>query len=125
MANWRIVPESASLDDVRAAIAHPTTLVYLTFGRENGAAWRYAVWALGDYAMLEMFLLADVAELEKIPWPADRRRADGEPMGDAAPKGVFVSFDGKVALVLVGRQAEQPNSLWEAHKQADNLGSGT
>ena len=123
MANWHIVPPGM-LDEVRAAIAHPTTLVYLTFGAANGAAWRNAVWALGDYAMLEMFLLADVAELEKVPWPADRRRADGEPMGDAVPKGVFVSRDGKVALVLVGRQAEQPSSLRTAYRQAGKLVGG-
>lgn len=123
MANWRIVPP-ASLADMRAAIAHPSTLVYLTFGSANGAAWRNAVWALGDYAMLEMFLLAGESVLEEIPWPADRRRADGEPLGDAAPKGVFVSRDGKVALVLVGRQAEQPSSLRTAHKLASKVVGG-
>ncbi len=123
MANFRIVPP-AQLADIRAAIAHPTTLVYLTFGVANGAAWRNAVWALGDYAMLEMFLLADVAVLEEIPWPADRRRADDEPPGDAEPKGVFVTRDGKVALVLVGRQAEQPNSLKMARKKAHGLAAG-
>lgn len=98
--------------------------VYLTFGSANGAAWRNAVWALGDYAMLEMFLLADVSVLEEIPWPADRRRADDEPLGDAVPKGVFVTRDGKVALVLVGRQAEQPNSLRMARKKAHGLAGG-
>jgi hypothetical protein len=123
LANWRIVPP-ASIVDIRAAIAHPTTLVYLTFGTSHGAAWRNAVWALGDYAMLEMFLNADESVLEQIPWPADRRRADGEPLGDAAPKGVFISRDGKVALVLVGRQAEQPSSLRTAHKLAGKLVGG-
>lgn len=123
MANYRTVPP-AQLADIRAASAHPTTLVYLTFGVANGAAWRNAVWALGDYAALEMFLLADESVLEEIPWPADRRRADGEPIGDAAAKGVFVTRDGKVALVLVGRQAEQPNSLRTAHKQAGKLVGG-
>lgn len=120
MANARTVPP-ATLADVRAAIQHPATLVYLTFGVQNGAAWRSALWALGDYAMLEMFLLADASALDEIPWPTDRRTTDGTPLGDAAPKGVFISRSGKVALVLTGRQAEQPNSLTKAHKLASTF----
>lgn len=126
MARRRIVPTEASSADVEAAIADPVALVYLTFGTRSGAAWKEAVWSLGDYAKLELFLLeseAVLAELTNLPPRETWRTTEGLALGGSAPKGLFVARDGKAVLVLTGRQAEQWSVLQSAKRQAQELGA--
>ncbi|QDU66635.1 hypothetical protein [Engelhardtia mirabilis] len=116
-----------TLTNIAAAIEGGTNIVYVTFGNEASGAWKTAKFHLSEHKLLDLFLLSDAAELDSLTWTdaarpqgwtSDRRMANGEPLGNSAPKGVFFNKGGSTAFVMTGRSALSDTWLRKAYKLA-------
>ena len=112
-----IAPPSLEVP-IAEAIANPAQIIYVTYGSAATGRWKTATSYLGTKVGIQLFLVETFADMEAIAWPAERKRADGSPLGNHTPKGVFINRDGTLAVVMTGRSARRTGWLGKAFELA-------